>query len=248
MTPLAQPDPSFLLESLDIATVPTGFYDAPDPAAFDPLVRPKEDAKRGPCVFAFFRQWQEGSTLHLPRDDFRCCGGAARSLSRIQMRGRAEFLHFLAVEEGLKESEELMGEWVDANPGYRQEHPHLFIGPLTPSAYAYLRTVTFWVNADQLAALTIGAQYHASLDDPPPLVARFAAGCGQMASVFDDLGAAQAQIGALDMAMRDWIPRDLLAFTVTRPLFERLCDFDETSYLRKPFLGQLKQARGGSLA
>jgi hypothetical protein len=243
-----QPDPSFLLEALDIALPPTGFYDAPDPAAFEPLVQPKQGEGRGPCVFAYFAQWQKGVTLHLPKDDFRCCGGAARSLSRIETRGRDEFLHFLAIEEGLKESEELMGEWIDANPGYRQEHPHLFMGPLKPDSYACLKTVTFWVNADQMSALTLGAQYHARLGDPPPVVARFGAGCGQMVAVFDDLQASQAQIGATDIAMRDRLPAGLLAFTVTRPLFERLCAFDETSYLSKPFLARLKKARGGSLA
>jgi len=241
------PDPSFLLEALDIAIPPTGFYDAPDPAPFEPLARPKKGDRRGPCVFAYFAQWQKGVTLHLPRDDFRCCGGAARSLSRIEMRGREEFLHFLAIEEGLKASEELMGEWVDANPGYRQDHQHLFLGPLKPDCHAYLKTVTFWVNADQMSALTLGAQYHARLSDPPPVIARFGAGCGQMVSVFDDLSASQAQIGATDIAMREWLPPDLLALTVTRPLFERLCEFDETSYLRKPFLARLKKARGGSL-
>jgi len=243
-----QPDPSFILEKLDITTAPTAFYDAPDPAAFEPLVRPKASDGRGPCVFAFFTQWQQGVTLHLPREDFRCCGGAARSLSRIETRAREEFLHFLAIEEGLKESEELMGEWVDANPGYPQEHPHLLLGPLKPECYAYLKTVTFWVNADQMSALTLGAQYHAGVNDPPPVVARFGAGCGQMVVVFDDLSVPQAQIGATDIAMRDWLPPDLLAFTVTRPLFERLCAFDGSSYLTKPFLGRLKKARGGRLA
>ena len=243
-----QPDPSFLLESLDIAVPPTGFYDAPDPGAFEPLVRPKGGTGRGPCVFAYFEKWRQGMTLHLPKDDFRCCGGAARSLSRLQTRPRDEFLHFLAVEEGLKVSEELMGEWVDANPGYLQEHPHVLIGPLKPRLYDWLRTVTFWVNADQMSTLTLGAQYHAKLSDPPPVIARFGAGCGQMVSVFDDLSAAQAQIGTTDIAMREWVPPDLLALTVTRPLFERLCGFDETSYLGKPFLQRLKKARGGRLA
>ena len=243
-----QPDPSFLLASLDIALPPTGLYDAPDPAPFEPLVRPPETKGRGPCVFAFYEQWKRGQTLHLPKDDFRCCGGAARSLSRMETRDREEFLHFLAIEEGLKSSEQLMGEWIDANPGYLQEHPHLFIGPLKPDCFMYLKTVTFWVNPDQMSALTLGAQYHSAPDDPPPVVARFGAGCGQMIAVFDDLNVPQAQIGAIDIAMRDWLPPNILAFTVTRPMFEQLCAFDEKSYLAKPFLGSLKKARGGRLA
>lgn len=85
-------------------------------------------------------------------------------------------------------------------------------------------------------------------EDPPPVIARFGAGCGQMINVFDSLDIAQAQVGATDIAMRQWLPRDLLAFTATRPMFEQLCGFDQTSYLRKPFLQRLRKARGGTLA
>jgi hypothetical protein len=39
-----QPDLSFLSEQLDLTIPPTGLYDAPDPAAFAPLVAPKPAA------------------------------------------------------------------------------------------------------------------------------------------------------------------------------------------------------------
>ena len=57
----------------------------------------------------------------------------------------------------------------------------------------------------------------------------------------------QAQIGATDIAMRQWLPADIMAFTVTRPLFEQFCLFAEGSYLTKPFLSRLRKARGGAL-
>ncbi len=47
--------------------------------------------------------------------------------------------------------------------------------------------------------------------------------------------------------MRQWLPADVMAFTVTKPLFEQFCLFDEDSYLTKPFLSRLKKARGGAL-
>ena len=84
--------------------------------------------------------------------------------------------------------------------------------------------------------------------DPPPVVAKFGSGCGQLAGVFDDLSVPQAQIGATDIAMRDRLPAGLLACTVTKPLFEQLCAFGEGSYLTKPFLGRIKKARGSTLA
>ena len=34
-------------------------------------------------------------------------------------------------------------------------------------------------------------------------------------------------------------PADVMAFTVTKPLFEQFCLFDEDSYLTKPFLSRL---------
>jgi hypothetical protein len=64
---------------------------------------------------------------------------------------------------------------------------------------------------------------------------------------FRDLRIPQASIGTTDIAMRAHLPPDILAFTVTRTMFERLCGLDERSFLYKPFLDRLKKARGGRL-
>ena len=40
----------------------------------------------------------------------------------------------------------------------------------------------------------------------------------------------------------------MLAFTVTLPMYERLCSLGDDSYFGKGFLGRLRKARGGSLA
>ena len=121
------------------------------------------------------------------------------------------------------------------------------IGPLKDAAWRYVKTVTFLVNPDQLSALAIGAQYRSAPDDPQPVIAPFGSGCSQLVP-FKDLGAAQASIGATDLAMRQNLPPDILMFTVTRPMFARLCELDERSFLTKPFLERLKKARGGSLS
>ena len=65
----------------------------------------------------------------------------------------------------------------------------------------------------------------------------------EMAPLFEDLTIPQALIGSTDIAMRDQLPPDLLAFTVTRPMFERLCAIGEDSFLSRPFLRKLKAAR-----
>jgi len=76
------------------------------------------------------------------------------------------------------------------------------------------------------------------------VIAPFGSGCGQLVSVFKDLGIPQAAIGSTDVASREYLPPDILAFTVTRRMFERLAALDERSFLTKPFWKRLRAARG----
>lgn len=238
------PDPTFLLQALDISLPLTGLYDAPDPSPFAPLVAPKPGARA--CVFAFFEQWAKGVTLQLTPDNHGC-GGAGRSLCGVETRDRDDFLHFLAVDEGLKVSTEAMGHWLDWRRPYSARRGNLLIGPLKAAQWRHLRTVTFWADPDQLSALMIGAQYESAPEDAPPVIAPFGSGCGQLVGMFDDLEAPQAVLGATDIAMREWLAPDLLAFTVTKPMFARLCSLDKNSFLGKPFLQRLRKARGDEL-
>jgi Uncharacterised ArCR, COG2043 len=240
-----QPDPSYLLDKLAITLPLTGLYDAPDPAAFAPLAEPNPKAKRGQCLFLHYRDWQRGVTSHLTPENYGC-GGAGGALCGVERLDRAGFIHFLAIDEGLKASEELMGEWLDERVTFAPRHGHVLVGPLKADLYDYLVTATFWVNPDQLSALVLAAQYRNAPSDPPPTVVTFSSGCGQLAT-FADLAVPQAQIGSTDIAMRQYLPPDVLAFTVTRPLFEQLCAFGGDSFLTKPFLSRLRKARGGAL-
>ena len=236
-----QPDPQMFLDKIGLELPPIGFYDAPDAAPFEPLVEP-EPGKRA-CVFAFYEHWRKGQTLRITQDNYGC-RGAAHWLCGIESRDREDFVRFLVDDEGLKASHALMNQWLDFRRGYRQEYPNLLIGPLRQSQYPYLKTVTFFVNPDQLSILTLGAQYHSAPGDPPPVIAPFGSGCSQLVALFDDLTAPQAAIGATDIAMRQHLPQDILAFTVTKALFERLCELDERSFLFKPFWRRLRKARG----
>jgi hypothetical protein len=236
-----QPNPDRLKKRLNIKTPIIGFYDAPDPDLFEPLVSPEPRA----CVYSFYRPWLDGKTLHVTKDRYGC-GGAGHWMWGIELRSRKEFLEFLVDGEGLKASHALMGKWIDSGKPYRAQNPHLFLGPLRDEAWPYLKTITFLVNPDQLSALAIGAQYRSSPEDPPPVIAPFGSGCSQLLP-FRDLKIAQASIGATDIAMRQHLPPDMLTFTVTRLMFQELCEFDEKSFLSKPFLQRLRQARGGKL-
>jgi hypothetical protein len=236
-----QPDPTELLEIAGIETPPIGFYDAPDPEAFEPLVRPRADSYA--CVFAFFNTWRKGKTLQLNEEAFGC-RGAGRYLCGVQTRNREELVTFLVDEEGLKASRALMEKWLDHRRTYRRRHRSVFIGPLRPEQHEYLRSVTFYVTPDQLALMSLGAQYRSAPSDPQPVLAPFGAGCMQLVTLFEDLDVPQAAVGATDIAMRMYLPPPLLAFTVTVPLFEQLCSLDERSFLHKPFWRKLKKARG----
>ena len=116
----------------------------------------------------------------------------------IDERSRDSIVEFLCDEEGLRASHELMNEWLDSMKSYKPAHDHLLIGPLHPAQYDYLRTVTFYVNADQLAVLCMGATYYSRPDDIPPMLAPFGSGCMQIITLFDDFHAPQAIIGATD--------------------------------------------------
>jgi hypothetical protein len=236
------PDPSAILDRLSIREPLVGLYDAPDPAPFEPLVVPGDHE----CVFASLGPWREGKTLHLTCEQYGCGAGHLLGLPRRDRRDMVEFLHG---KEGLRASPELMGEWWDRAPQYHPTHEHLLIGPLLPGQYEFLRTVTFFVNPDQLSVLTGGASYYSHPDDIEPVIAPFGSGCMQLAALFADLELPQAMIGGTDQAMRKHLEPWMLAFTVTKPMYERLCDWaaDPHSSLHTGFLKGLIRSRGGSL-
>jgi hypothetical protein len=127
-----QPDPSRLIAELALDRPLVGFYDAPDPEAFAPLVAPKPGPGRGPCVFHFYRCWLKGETRDLTADNFGC-GGCGRAFFGVQTRERDDLIDFLWGDEGLRPSRQLMVDWVDNAPTYRPEHGHVLVGPLKPA-------------------------------------------------------------------------------------------------------------------
>lgn len=235
-----QPDPEHLNSKIGILTPPVGFYDAPAADPFAPLVEP--ETGKHMCIFCFYDRWRDGVTLHITEENYGC-GGAGSWLCGISTRSREEYLKFLVDGEGLKSSHALMNRWLDHQKPYRRENANLLIGPLKPDQYRYLKSVTFFVNPDQLGALILGANYDSAPGAPAPVIAPFGAGCMAIAPLFDDFTVPQAIIGATDIAMRQYLPADILAFTVTVPMFERLCRLDEKSFLYKPFWKRLREVR-----
>jgi len=233
-----QPDHSNLIKRIDLNTPLIGLYDAPGPEPFKPLVIPK----LGDCVFSFYRNWEKGETLHITKEHYGC-PGAGRWMCGIETRSREDFIKFLVDDEGLKASYELMEKWIDSSKSYQATYPHILIGPLKKDQWNYTKSVTFFVNPDQLSTLMIGAQYKSSPEDPIPVIAPFGSGCMELLP-FKNLNIPQAAIGATDIAMRKYLSPDILTFTVTKTMFKQLCELDERSFLYKGFLQNLRRARG----
>lgn len=231
------PDPAHLLEALEITTPLIGFYDTPELTCFPVTLEAQG------CIFEALPSWGNGEHLVLTRDKFGC-KGAGRWLLGVESLSRDQLVNFLANREGLKASPEIMAAWLDKQPTYTPRHDHLVIGPLVEKAAEFLRSVTFLVTPDQLSPLIIGAQYHSAATDGSPVIAPFAAGCMQLAHLSRHTGA-EAVIGGTDIAMRHHLPPGLLLFTVTPEMFESLCALDEHSFLHKPFLTRLHNARKG---
>lgn len=224
----------YLAEKLGLQYAVTGLYDTPEPELFKGAESPAH------CLFAHFDRWQQGLyTLITP--SLSGCRGAGRWLCSEVAMPHEKFLQFLAKTEGLKESEEKMDQWLGGARSYKPRRGNIVIGPLAGHSTDHLLSITFWVNPDQLGALIIGAQYHSGSETVT--MAPFGSGCGQLFPLFPDPEKPQAMIAATDIAMRQHLPPDILGFTVTPALYERLCRLGGDSFLEKPFYKRLIESR-----
>lgn len=231
-----QPNTDNLLRIAGITTPLIGFYDVPDTKPFEPFAKPKH------CIFSCYENWLKGESVLVSEENFSCMG-AGYWLCGVESWSRDKFVKFLAEKEGLKSSPALMNQWLDNQYPYKKEYQYIVIGPLKKEHYDYLRTVTFYVNPDQLSLLITACEYHNTSVNTHPVVASFGSGCGQLSALFDNLDITKAIIGATDIAMRQYLPPSILALTVTKPMFQQLCELDENSFLYKPFWKRLRKAR-----
>ncbi|MDM8535828.1 DUF169 domain-containing protein [Desulfobacterales bacterium HSG17] len=234
-----KPDPTNLLNILEISNPLIGFYDTPEKSMFEPFTMAKQ------CVFSCYQDWIQGKSICLSEQnvvDIECPGAGYWNCNVASVPSE-HVAHFLAVEEGLKASHNLMCQWLENQPPYKKTYDYIVVGPFQKEQYEYLKTITFYVDPDQLSLLITGAEYHNASTSCHPVTATFGTGCGQLAAIFNDFNTPQAVIGGTDIAMRPYLPRNILAFTVTKPMFEKLCRLDETSFLHKSFWSNVKQTR-----
>ncbi|TAJ15166.1 hypothetical protein DMA11_03065 [Marinilabiliaceae bacterium JC017] len=235
--------PDYLITTLDIQTPLIGVYDSPDLDLFEPVMTPQKG--KHICMFSYYNAWKKNVTLKLTKDNFGC-GGCGYWWFGKEGRTREQFVNFLCKEEGLKSTSENMNLWIDKLKPNQPEKEALFIGPFRDEAWKYLKTITFFVNPDQLSALIIGANYFHRPGDPEPVKVPFGSGCMELLTLVGNEFPVGV-IGATDLAMRKYLPADLLAFTVNKPMFENFCRLDQNSFLNKPFLSSLVKARKRAL-
>ncbi len=236
------PDPSYLIDRLGLELPVLGLYDTADPEAFAPLVKPPQSGWA--CIFMFVDAWCGGKTLHLTAE-CHGCSGAGRSLFGVRSGSPEELIDLLVEAQGAKASRELMmGGGGPA--GFRSRKGNVCLGPLRPERFDDLVSVTFLADPDQLAMLLWGVRYHHAAGSEPEVTAPFASGCGLLAAALGELDRPGAVIGGTDLAMRPYLPRHVLALTVTLPTFEELCSLDERSFLAKSWARDLMRARGRS--
>ncbi len=231
--------PDNLLEIAGITTPLIGYYDTPDTKPFEPFAKPQE------CIFSCYENWLKGESICLSEVNVGsiACPGAGYWSCGVESMPREDVAKFLGEIEGLKSSAELMKQWLENQPAYKREHPYVVIGPLREEQYEYLKTITFYVNPDQLSLLMTGAEYHNASVDSNFVNAPYCSGCRQLSVIFEELEVPKAIIGATDIAMRQHLPSDTLALTVTKTMFQQLCQLDEKSFLYKNFWKRLREAR-----
>jgi len=232
------PDPTNLISKADIRTPLIAFYDLPDPSAFEPFASP------GRCLFEAYEAWLQGNYICLSEKEFSCRGGGYW-IGGNEFLTRERFGSTLNQREGFKESDELMCQWLENQKPYLIENGYVVIGPVREDHWDYLKTVTFYVNPDQLSLLLLGAHFKDASDRGETVTVPFGSGCGLMAASLGDLKGEKprAVIGATDIAMRQHLPPELLAFTVNLSMYKQLCELKENSFLEKSFWQRLRHSR-----
>ena len=247
-----QPDATNLLRIAGIRTPLIGFYDVSDLKPFAPFAEPKR------CCFSAYENWLKGESICITAGSCKCQGGSywiggvmpsyAERSEEADGEPLETFARSLNQREGFKSSDELMLQWLQNQKPYLIENGYVVIGPLKEEQYEHLKTVTFYVNPDQLSLLLLGTEYNNASVNEHPTISAFGSGCGQMAAVLGDVDSKtpRAALGATDIAMREHLPPDILALTVNKAMYEQLCGLDENSFLYKHFWKRLRQARGES--
>lgn len=229
-----------LVSKLRLATPLVGVYDAAPSAAFAPLV----ETEGTTCCFAYYPRWIEGETLVLSRGGAGC-QGAYRALGLLQGYP-PHMAHFLTdgvgapKGEGLKATPEIAQAFLDRARPIEATSGYILIGPLRLEQWQTLRSVTFFVDPDRLGAVMTLAGYWSA---DTVVSAPFGSGCSLMWRALEEDGRDRAVLGATDIAMRRYLPANVLSLSVSPRRFEQMVSFPDEAFLNRAWWNDLLDAR-----
>jgi len=238
-----------LCRKLRLTTPLIAIYDAPPSDAFAPYV----EARGSACCFAFYPRWLKGETVvfrrgtESPGPPRQGCPGAHRALG-LEASYPPHMAHFLTdgagapPGEGLKASPALAQEFLAAARPPRLRGATVLLGPLRLEQWAAVRSVTFLVDPDRLAGVMTLAGYWSG--DTDLIAAPFSSGCGLLWRSLGERGRDRPVLGGTDIAMRRYMPPEILTLSVSPERFEQMLTIPDGSFLDKPWWNDLLQARG----
>jgi hypothetical protein len=229
-----------LVSKLRLTTPLIGVYDATPSAFFAPLVETDGTS----CCFSHYPQWVKGETLVLSRGGAGC-QGAYRALGLV--KGYPPHMaHFLTdgvgapKAEGLKATPEIAQAFLDRARPLEVSSGYILIGPLRVEQWEALRSVTFFVDPDRLGAVMTLAGYWSA---ETVVSAPFGPGCALMWRELVEDGRDRAVLGATDIAMRRYVPPNILSLSVTPQRFEQMASFPDEVFLNRPWWNDLIDSR-----
>jgi hypothetical protein len=243
-----------MMKRLRLTTPLIAVYDAAPSAAFEPLV----EAEAQTCCFAYYPQWLKGGTVVFKKGGGGCPGGhRAFGLEKEYPDYMAGFLTTgegvppdspMSKGEGLKASPQLAQEFLDNAVPPDISGETVLIGPLKLDQWDSVQTVTFLVDADRLAGTMTLAGFWSGRD---VVKAPFSSGCGMIwralvsdeSLAVEDDGMGPAVIGCTDLAMRRYVPPEIISLTVSPARFEQMLTFPDHAFLFKSWWNTLMDSR-----
>jgi hypothetical protein len=237
-----------LTKALRLDTPIIAIYDTEPTTEFEPVVQAKGRA----CCFAYYSRWLKGETLVVKRnggtfqDPQGGCPGMQRAFG-LEKEYPPWMAHFLTdgkgapMGEGLKASPELAQEFIDHGKPPQLSGDYILIGPLKLSQWDNVKTVTIFADPDRFSALLTLAAYWSS--DPEEIIAPFSSGCGLMWRELISFDRDRPIIGCTDIAMRKYLPPEILSLSVSPARFRKMVDFPEEAFLNREWWKELLEAR-----
>lgn len=238
-----------LTKALRLENPLIALYDTDPSPEFEPMV----EAKGGTCCFAYYPRWMKGQTLVVKKgkggfqDPQNGCPGMQSAFGMTQNGYPPWMSHFLTdgegapMGEGLKATPQLAREFLDRAKKPNPSGEQILIGPLKLSQWDKVKTVTFFADPDRFSALMTLSAYWSS--DPDEIAAPFSSGCGLMWRELKNFDRDRPVIGCTDIAMRKYIPPEILCLTVSPARFEKMVNYPDDAFLNKEWWNELMKSR-----